>query len=88
MEAHEIQIWRQYGMPTLTAYLEHVCGYAARRERTRAGGARAPRVTQRPRSAFDRNALDQDPGADASGDTRDRAVIRAATRTSARSRTS
>jgi hypothetical protein len=30
MEAHEIQIWRQYGMTNLTSYLEHVCGYAPR----------------------------------------------------------
>jgi hypothetical protein len=30
VEAHEIQIWRQYGMTNLTSYLEHVCGYAPR----------------------------------------------------------
>jgi hypothetical protein len=30
IEAHEIQIWRQYGMTNLTSYLEHVCGYAPR----------------------------------------------------------
>lgn len=30
VEAHEVQIWRQYGMTNLTSYLEHVCGYAPR----------------------------------------------------------